>query len=295
MPANAHHIALCCNGTMLPGLHATIGSLVRNLSRRDDAVLSLFLQDVTEAEAEALRETVQMAGGVGLLELRESDASAFKDLPSFHGDWMTYMRLFLPKLLPNAGLIAYLDSDLLVNTDVGAFFDLPLKDYALAAVPGERVDQSLDTAFFNSVGLANDQTCFNAGILVLNAEQWRARGLVDACIKLGRDTNETRLGHDQSLLVALFAREFYHLPAKYNIGLQPSQRFTLEDGIYHFVGSPKPWDPFGRWFHKGWAEWEKVNLQTKFDWKSFLARHSKPYWKRAWNLRRSYLRTLVKG
>jgi len=41
---------------------------------------------------------------------------------------MPYMRLYLPRLLPEADKILYLDSDLIVHTDACALFDHELGD-----------------------------------------------------------------------------------------------------------------------------------------------------------------------
>lgn len=288
------HIALCCNGTMIPGLHGTVFSLVRKLSRREKISLTLFLQDVNEAEAQALRESIQLAGGVGSLVIREADASCFKNLKAFHGDWMAYMRLVLPNLLPEAETIVYLDSDLIVNTDVTAFFDLPLEDHPLAAVTGEPVEWSLDHKFLKSIGLANDDPCFNSGVLVFNARRWRGKDLVERCLEFARTHDAAQKGHDQTILNAIFSRDFYGLPKQFNIGVAPYDAPALADGIYHFIGSPKPWDPFGSWLHRSWKIWHALIRQTKFSWNEYLTRHSAAYLRRAWILRRSYMAILSK-
>ena len=274
---------------MLPGLHGTVFSLVKNLSRREPVTLALFLQDVNDAEAQALRETVRLAGGVGALIIREADVASVKNLKSFHGDWMAYMRLFLPNLLPDAGTIVYLDSDLIVNTDVTAFFSLPMEEHPLAAVTGERVEWSFDHEFLNSVGLADEDLCFNSGVLVLNAERWRSQGLVERCLEFARTHDTTQKGHDQTILNAIFSRDFHGLPKRFNIGVSPSDAPALADGIYHFVGSPKPWDPLGSLVHRSWRIWHGVIRQTRFSWNDYLGRHLAAYLRRAWILRRSYL------
>jgi lipopolysaccharide biosynthesis glycosyltransferase len=279
---------------MLPGLHGTVFSLVKNLSRREEVALALFLQDVNDAESQALRRTVQQAGGVGQLLLRDADVSSFKGLKSFHGDWMAYMRLFLPNLLPEAETIVYLDSDLIVNTDVRAFFDLPLKDQPLAAVVGEPVQWSLDHKFLKSVGLANEDRCFNSGVLILNARAWRRQGLVERCLDFARTHDAAQKGHDQTILNAIFSRNFYGLARQFNLGVSTADRLKLDDGIYHFIGSPKPWDPLGRFVHRSWRAWNKVIEQTSFNWNDYLKRHRPSYLRRAWNLRRSYLASLFK-
>ena len=246
---------------MLPGLHATLASLVKHLERRELVSLTLFIQDIRESEVASLKGTISDVGGVGALKFHEADISEFKGLKTLHGDWMIYMRLFLPRLLPDAETILYLDSDLVVNTDACAFFDHKLNDIALGAINGPTVEWSLDHKFLRMVGL----------------------------------TDQDRISHDQSVLNGLFSKTFYELPKQFNTVVVPQDKpLPDEDCIYHFVGSPKPWDPLGRYFHGNWQLWNSVIKRTQFKWSDFLSHHFTAYGKRAWTLRRSYLRTLGK-
>jgi lipopolysaccharide biosynthesis glycosyltransferase len=280
---------------MLPGLHATLASLVRRLGRREAVSLTLFTQDVSEAESLALRGTILDAGGVGALAIHEADVSDFKNLKALQGDWMTYLRLYLPKLIPEAETILYLDSDLIVNTDACAIFEHMLDGAPIGVVSGETVEWSLDRDFFKKIGLTDNDRCFNAGVLLFNAELWRKTGLVEQSIEFGRTHATFLRAADQTILVALFSRNFSSLPNRLNIGVYANTKpFATADGIYHFIGSPKPWDPLGKIFHRNWRIWQDVVKQTKFKWSDFLSHHRAAYAARAWTLRRSYLRTWLR-
>jgi lipopolysaccharide biosynthesis glycosyltransferase len=280
---------------MLPGLHATLASLVRNLGRRETVSLSLFVQDITGAELASIRGTILDAGGVGALTIHAADLSDFKNLKALQGDWMPYLRLHLPKLMPEADTILYLDSDLIVNTDACAFFEHKLEDFPLGAINGPTVAWSLDHVFLKTVGLTDDDRTFNSGVLLFNAKLWRKTGLVERALEMARTHTAILTSHDQSVLNALFSRNFYSLPEQFNIPVTPEDKpLALADGIYHFVGSPKPWDLYGRLFHGNWRIWNDVIRQTKFTWSDFLSHHRVAYRARAWTLRRSYLRTTLR-
>ena len=278
---------------MLPGLHSTLASLVKNLSRREMVSLTLFIQDIVEHELDDLKGTVADAGGVGSLKFQEADTSEFKDLKTLHGEWMIYLRLLLPRLLPEAKTILYLDSDLIVNTDSCAFFDHDLGSAGLGAVDGAAVEWTLDRDFLKLVGLAETDRTFNSGVLIFNVEIWKKSGLVDRALEMARTYTDVLTSHDQSVLNAMFSRDFYKIPKQYNWGVAPEDKpLPKTDCIYHFVGSPKPWDPLGKYFHGNWQIWHSVIAQTKFRWGDFLSHHFGAYCKRAWTLRRSYVRTL---
>lgn len=278
---------------MLPGLHGTLGSLVRRLGRREMVSLTVFIQSMSEAEIADLKGTVEDAGGVGALKFQEADGSAFKNLKTLHGEWMTYLRLLLPDLLSDAKTILYLDSDLVIDTDACAFFDIDMGGAGLGAIDGAAVEYTLDRDFLRLIGLTNSDRTFNAGILLLNAEVWRKNGLVERALEIARTHTDVLTSHDQSVLNAMFSREFYKLPPRYNHGFSPEDPpLVTTDCIFHFVGSPKPWDPLGKHFHGNWLIWKNAIDQTRFRWSDFLAHHWQAYYKRGWVLRRSYVRTL---
>ncbi len=286
-------IALCCNGSLLPGLHATLASLTRSLGAREKVSLHLFISGIDEEGRAELKGTVDDAGGVGRLQFHEMDLSEFQDLKSLHGDRTTYLRLKLPDLLADAPVILYLDADLIVQTDICEMFALPLGDAPLGGIAGETVSWSLDRDFYLKIGLTDEDDCFNAGVLLLNAARWRELKLGAQALEFGRKHDALLKSHDQTIMNALFARTFYHLPRKFNIILAPeTRRVEAADGIYHFMGSPKPWDPCGTFFHRNCRMWNRAIRGTHFKWAHFLGRHGKSYATRTWSLRFSYLRVL---
>lgn len=289
------HIALCCNATMLPGLHATLGSMVKKLGQRDRVSLVLFLQGLTAAELAAVRGTIADAGGVGALDFREADTSQFKDLRAFYGDWMTYLRLFLSTLIPEAGTILYLDSDLVVETDVCELFALELGAHPIGGVAGGVIANSFDRKFMHKVGVTDEDIEFNGGVLLINAALWRETGLSDRAPNMAKEYGPELTCYDQTVLVALFTRTFLRLPAKYNIGVDATRSPLADaDGIFHFLGSPKPWDPLGRFTHGNWRIWHQAIKTTRFTWSDFLPGHFTAFAKRAWSLRRAYARALLR-
>ncbi len=123
-------------------------------------------------------------------------------------------------------------------------FELPLGDAPLGAVAGERVEWNLDHDIFRQVGLDNYDTTFNSGVLLINAAWYRANGFFAKAMDFARANPGLLRSHDQTLLNIFFSRTFYRLPEKYNIIVSPeAPPLASKGGIYHFMGSPKPWDP----------------------------------------------------
>ena len=87
----------------------------------------------------------------------------------------TYFRLFLPDLYPQYDKVLYLDSDIVVLTDIADLYNVKLKDNLVAAAPDD-VIQNI-TVFQDYaekvVGVSDYKHYFNAGIIVMNLDEMR--------------------------------------------------------------------------------------------------------------------------
>lgn len=167
-------------------------------------VLTLFVDDLTKRECEGLQETVAKAGGVRALKFEQADLSDFAAFRPLHGNLMNYMRLRLPKLLPRADRILYLDSDLSIHTDLCLLFHQDLKGLPLGAVDGGTLKWCIDHHFYPKVGLKDEDRSFNSGVLLLDAEIWRNQDIAGQALAFGREHQV----HDQTVLNALFLAAF---------------------------------------------------------------------------------------
>jgi lipopolysaccharide biosynthesis glycosyltransferase len=288
------HVALCCNGSLLPGLHATLASLVRNLSLRENVSLHLFLTGVDPASQAALKGTVHDAGGVGRLQFHDVKSNDFEGFATLHGDSTIYLRIMLPNLLPEAQTILYLDSDLIVLADVCEVFALPLNDSHLGAVSSEMIRYCIDLDVFLKLGRGDEGTYFNSGVLLFNAALWRKNNVIQQALEFARTHPQLLRSHDQTILNVLFNTTYYNMPARFNSPLAPIA-WRLEkpnNYIYHFTGSPKPWDPFGSFMNNNAGLWQKTIRKTRFRWWDYLSRYGRSYASRTWALRKSYVREL---
>ena len=68
-----------------------------------------------------------------------------------------------------------------------------------------------------------------------------------------------------------------------------AQPANADKAIIHFVGSPKPWDLFGKIIHEGNGTWKTYN--TKF-WKNQYGNITVQKVIRTWKIRRSILKHL---
>lgn len=260
---------------MLPGLHVTLASLLQSLvpDPADPVDLHLFLDRVNRREQERLALTHRMHEKGTRLHLHDFSPTAPSGANALHGNLTAYGRLHLPALLPHCSRCVYLDSDLVVNRSIHELFAEFDDEHVLLADGTAKRAESLDQGLFRAAGLDLAGSCFNSGVLGLNLALWRERNVEARCIDLAG-----RLGHlfhsaDQSLLNTVLHDAFKAVGSTWNTPLYPTTPAVREPEarIYHFVGSPKPWDFLGNFLSNHFPFWRQRYAGTAIASKPFLA------------------------
>lgn len=203
-----------------------------------------------------------------------------------------WYRLFLPRLLPDATKVLYLDCDTLVLDSLLPLWETPLGKHALAAVTNPSWSSEQDVRWYAECGLASQEQYFNSGVMLLNLDEFRAQRWSEAVLAHGRANGHwTQYGDQDSLVILLHAHRL-RLSPRWNVmrivALSGSSRslFTPQQmeeairspAIIHFEGSTKPWvdatkHPWGR-LHARYARqlpwpvkdepWQLLDLENFF-------------------------------
>ena len=277
----------------MEGLGATLTSLIRNCSSDKDLKLWFLCSELRERDKNNLRQLLRDERFKGSIEFVDFNArQKFGHLRSLHGDWTAYGRLLIPDIVKSDNAL-YLDSDLIINTDI-----LELKNFTtdkiLSAVYGSEVIYSLENFFFiQKLKWQPDTAYFNSGVLLFNINAWQANNINEKIKEIADQYPNEIISHDQTLLNAICKGDFAHLPEKFNVAWHPGepQAVNIDKAITHFVGSPKPWDLFGKIIHMGYNTWKIHN--TPF-WESQYGSITAGKLKRTWKIRMSILRHLKK-
>lgn len=206
----------------------------------------------------------------------------------------TYQKLtlgsWLPAEIPRA---IWLDCDLLVRTDLARLWQERLGEHlALAArdplVP--RLGSRFGVAAHRELGLARDAKYFNAGVLLIDLERWRAERVEERAADYLARYGRRLTFWDQEALNAVLAGRWGELDPRWNRNpnlhlLFPAVPAATENAaddawIAHFSGRLKPWtcpgaSPYQSEFEAhldatAWAGW-----QSPRTWRSaLLARYA---------------------
>lgn len=194
--------------------------------------------------------------------------------PNFvkHVSKMTWARLFMTEYLPERlERVIYLDSDLIVQGDVGELWTIDFEDTCIMACGEKEMPERLKKHL--SADIAGEKM-LNAGVIVVNLKRWReraicakARGLIEAF----EEKNEL-LCADQDILNILFAGKWKALEDSWNV-CTPYFEKIQKPNIIHFTTRMKPWSflwnghPYGDLFYKyldmtSWRGWRLNFFRT---------------------------------
>jgi lipopolysaccharide biosynthesis glycosyltransferase len=240
-------VAFCADQFMEVPLHVAASSLLRNLHPDYTAHFYFLLTGFSE---DAIRTLDGTGRNYTFVLLETSDVTQFQGFHSLHGSYAIYYRLLLPDLV-NEDRLLYLDSDIQIKVDVSPLFTIDIGSKAVGFVVDGTVSSGLDAKFLLSLGKSLDGPGFNSGVMLLNLPEWRRQECSLRIFAFCRQYGAQLINNDQTALNAVFADECYRLDPQYNVKLYPNRdrercRMMPNDGIFHFIGSPKPWDIGGR-------------------------------------------------
>ncbi|MEM9528324.1 MAG: glycosyltransferase family 8 protein [Bacteroidota bacterium] len=285
------HISFNIDRTGLQGLGATVNSLLANCSQPETLYFHFLCSNLPSRYKQAITELLKELGFSGEFRFWDFDAEVeFAGLPAFHNNYTVYGRLLIPKLI-DADQVLYLDTDLIVTVDVLLFQKIALGNYLIGAISRGTIANSLDKEFFINQGIPTDTPYFNAGVLLINVKRWRQQQIERSWRELAFQNSTQLTAHDQTILNAICNGSFYKFGVELNTPLMGNMR--VDDnatGIFHFIGSPKPWDFLGRYLHNGYWIWKSYSLRS---WQQHFKLFSIIGMSRSWNIRRSLVKSIL--
>lgn len=199
-----------------------------------------------------------------IVDIKLTDTS-FDGLATYsHISEATFLRYYLPQYIKE-DIVLYLDSDVVVTTDVSHLMRLDLGDHYCAAA--YEIDESLG---------------FNAGVILWNLKQCRKDGITEKLLEMTVSEGKNNVLADQFVLNQVFKDRWLPLPNTYNYltGLLPyfevmglwdkRERYkqnvkTDLPNIIHYVTDKKPWLKASVLYAQEW--WYYHNL----DWSDIYA------------------------
>lgn len=196
-------------------------------------------------------------------------------------------RLMLGEILPQYEKCIYLDSDIIVCSDLAEFFSTDLEGFYLGGIK----DIDFNDPFQNNderykeTGLSAKSNYINSGVLLMNLKKIRKDGMTEIFL---REIKKGYMFADQDVVNITCLNKIKHLPLKYNlmsyIFQSPDRKPNLvypkgefdeaknNPVIIHYATPLKPWLYHGLKFD---AEWYKYFIVSPFKSQKLKRRNGK--------------------
>lgn len=291
-PTEPISIIVAADAAYAMPLTVTLHSALRRLDKHRE--VEIVIADGGLGAANCARIQTALGGAHPRMTLRfvAPQMERFASFNSGIYSRSTYLRIMVPEFFPRGRKKAlYLDSDILVttnlaplwDTDLGSFPVWAVQDYALGAFDEFVRDR------FPEIEAPADAVYFNAGMLLFNLPVWETEKISERAFQF-LDQHSHRLSFpDQDALNATLAGNWGRLDPRWNIqvsnvGVVPSLEMPTNgppnqaavdslSGICHFTVA-KPWHPE----YTGKLSWSWACETVRTGWRSFS--HAASLWAR---------------
>ena len=209
----------------------------------------------------------------------------FPNVKNSHISEATYYRLFISQILPKElSEIIYIDCDIIstkpIKNEFKQIFDSLNQSNQAIGVKTEFLRDKNNEYIFSNLKLENDKY-FNAGVMFINLEKWRAINIEEKAKNIIEDDKIEFAFWDQDILNKLFDGEYFEIENKFNYGVDV-ENFNLNNNeifdksfLIHYMGSKKPWTVEGllnsnsNFYQKYYQQLGMDNYHITHKWKKY--------------------------
>ncbi len=197
-------IVFAVDDNYAPYLAVTIKSILVNSNKENFFKFYILNTELKEENVNKLVATTDERSTVEFVNVADRMESLGQKLHL--RDYFTkaiYYRIFIPALFPQYDKILYLDSDLVLTSDVAELFNTDLGDNILGAVPEEVVPAvEVFSAYVEKFLGVNRYEYFNSGLLLINCKKYEELQIEDKFINM-MNTVKYEVAPDQDYLNVL--------------------------------------------------------------------------------------------
>ncbi len=163
----------------------------------------------------------------------------------------TYDKLTIAEVLPTqVSKAIWLDCDTLVLANLGELWDMPVgNSHALAVTDSlvPTVSSRFGVSGFSEFGIDPRSPYFNAGVMVIDANKWRASKIAAGALDYLKRFRGRVVFWDQEALNAMLAGKWTEIEPRWNWSANLDRlsnngsMSSHEQCIIHFSGNIKPW------------------------------------------------------
>ena len=251
----ALHVAIVTDAAYAPWCATTMASCAEATADASTSFHVLHAPDLGVDDRDRLRDVAETRGAeVAFHPLDEVHLATLPSKGPDLGGRVSWARIALADALPGLERVVYLDADTLVTGSLAPLGVIDIQDAPVAAV--RNVTEPEMQPRLHELGVA-PKDYFNAGVLVVNLQQWRKEDASQALVEHVQRHRDL-VWFDQDALNSLFAGRWLSLSPRWNamnslwswpdlaaevFGEDELRSATTNPAVLHFEGPglAKPW------------------------------------------------------
>lgn len=264
-------VLFCIDGNFWQHLGVTIASLLESNPRTSFRIIVVSAGLMEPAQITKIRSLIRPERG-SLETIVYHQAAKYEHLPTHsHLTFAMYLRLFVTEYLdPSLEKILYLDSDIIICSEIEELWSIPIDDYYIGAAPEPYDERQRSPLNFSSTDLY-----INSGVMLINLAKWRADDALAKILAFAEANRHTLIfSPDQDLINSVFRGHIMNIgyqwnwqalfprftPGELNMDERTFDSLKRSPRLVHFTSRYKPW--FYRWEPHYKARYYKVLKKT---------------------------------
>ena len=236
-------IFYACDDNFVKYTIVSLHSMIQNASKNHHYHVYILHTGITPRMMEKVYELANDNFEISFEDVTEYLHSIADKLPiRDYYSKTTYYRLFIAEMFPEYDKAIYIDSDTVVQGDVSRLFHTNIKDAYVGACHEQAMVQvdEYGTYAEKVVGVSR-YNFFNAGMLLINCEQFRLKFVLDKFIQYLHAYNFV-VTQDEDYLNLICKDNVYWLDQRWNTEIFGEIDYPIEQAyILHYIMTSKPW------------------------------------------------------
>ena len=235
-----------CDENYMPFFSVTLQSIVENSAKENFYNIKVLHSNTIkyETQQKILEKYSKDNFDIEFVDITEQIKPIFSKMHTRdYYSKSTYYRLFIPSLYPDIDKALYLDSDIVILSDVANLYNTELGENYVGAIHDQSVEMITEFQEYvvNRIGCAKQDEYFNAGVLLMNLEKLREINFQDKFIELLNRVT-FNVAQDQDYLNTICKGHTLLIDRSWNIMPLPGSEVPEKDiNLIHYNLSFKPW------------------------------------------------------
>lgn len=272
---NSVNICFASSNEYSPFVSVTIASICKNSDININYDIVVLITDMSDNNKRLITKIGKSMINVSIRCINITDIVKDMDFYTW-GPFVdfTYYRLLIPNCFSEYHKVIYLDSDIIVNSDISELFNIDLEDKLFGAAFDTHVvgrlhskDHPEKDHYINNIHVTDGYSYFQAGVLIYNLDNIKQIFTDDYFINKAMGSEYKWL--DQDLLNVEARGMFMQIPCKWNVMVFNNKiidEYNLPNdlrqeyfearnnpSIIHYVGKSMPiYQPYGDMYSYYW-------------------------------------------